>query len=56
MNAHWQSGCAWVAALSLRRRVLVLVAGAALMLLPGYSLWLEPAWLQWQQLQHREGS
>lgn len=54
MNAHWQSGCAWVAALSLRERVLVLVAGAALMLLPGYSLWLEPAWLQWQQLQHRE--
>ena len=43
-----------MAALSFRERGLILVTVLLLLLLPGYSLWLEPIWLHYQQLQQRE--
>lgn len=54
MVQEWQRACAWVAALSTRERVLLLLTGLLLLLLPAHSLWLEPEWLSYQKLLQRE--
>lgn len=48
MKQQWQQLSARVVAMSLRERWLVLLAGAALLLMPAYSLLLEPTWLAYQ--------
>jgi len=48
MKQQWQQLSTRVLAMSLRERWLVLLAGAALLLMPAYSLLLEPAWLAYQ--------
>ena len=48
MKQQWQQLSARVVAMSLRERWLILLAGAALLLMPAYSLLLEPTWLAYQ--------
>jgi len=48
MKQQWQQLSVRVVAMSLRERWLILLAGAALLLMPAYSLLLEPTWLAYQ--------
>ena len=48
MKQQWQQLATRVLAMSIRERWLVLLAGTALLLMPTYSLLLEPAWLAYQ--------
>lgn len=48
MKQQWQQLSTRVLAMSPRERWLVLLAGAALLLMPAYSLLLEPTWLAYQ--------
>ena len=47
MKQHWQSLATRVLAMSLRERLLIALTGIGLLLMPGYSLLLEPTWLGW---------
>ncbi len=48
MKQQWQQLATRVLVMSTRERWLVLLAGTALLLMPTYSLLLEPAWLAYQ--------
>ena len=48
MKQQWQQLATRVLAMSIRERWLVLLAGTALLLMPAYSLLLEPTWLAYQ--------
>lgn len=48
MKQQWQQLSARVLAMSPRERWLILLAGVTLLLMPAYSLLLEPAWLAYQ--------
>lgn len=48
MKQQWQQLSTRVLSMSLRERWLILLAGAALLLMPAYSLLLEPTWLAYQ--------
>lgn len=44
MKGYWLSLAAKVDAMSLRERIFILMAGLALIWMPGYTFWLEPAY------------
>lgn len=48
MKQYWQTLATRVLAMSPRERLLIALTGIALLLMPGYSLLLEPTWLGWQ--------
>ena len=47
MKQYWQILATRVLAMSPRERLLIALTGIALLLMPGYSLLLEPTWLGW---------
>jgi MSHA biogenesis protein MshJ len=49
MKTRWQRWSAKTLKLSLRERVLLLIAGCSVLGFPLYSWWMAPAVLQWQQ-------
>ncbi|MFC3912546.1 MSHA biogenesis protein MshJ [Pseudaeromonas sharmana] len=49
MSAYWQMLSARLDGLSARERMLTLLVGLVLMILPLYTFWLEPSWLALQR-------
>ena len=51
MKQRWQHLATRILAMTVRERALILLTGGVLLLMPAYTLLLEPAWLEWQSAQ-----
>ena len=53
MKQRWQHLATRILAMTVRERALILLTGGVLLLMPAYTLLLEPAWLEWQSSQRK---
>ncbi len=53
MKQRWQHLATRILAMTVRERCLILLTGGVLLLMPAYTLLLEPAWLGWQAEQRK---